>query len=199
MGGSSAAGPSLSTSSSGAGAQPKRNRNKKGLALGAASAKPGTLSNTSASDVLAGSGVATANNADAQGSGAFCTVSASRRASGPVEVQKTHRTIAGGVSVGSGDSIARPDASPLLPTTPSLSSSSTASVRSAYHNKLSEQLATLELGVEFKLDLKNEDLQVLDELGSGNGGTVSRVLHVPTKAVMAKKVLLDRLTLVQVY
>ncbi|KWU45491.1 Pkinase-domain-containing protein [Rhodotorula sp. JG-1b] len=59
---------------------------------------------------------------------------------------------------------------------------------SSYHNQLNEQLATLELGVEFKIDLRNEDLQVLDELGCGNGGTVSRALHVPTKAIMAKKV-----------
>lgn len=44
-----------------------------------------------------------------------------------------------------------------------------------YHNKLSEQLANLELGIEYKLDLKNEDLKHLSELGAGNGGTVSRV------------------------
>jgi mitogen-activated protein kinase kinase len=44
-----------------------------------------------------------------------------------------------------------------------------------YHNKLSEQLANLELGVEYKLDLKNEDLTFISELGSGNGGTVTKV------------------------
>jgi hypothetical protein len=44
-----------------------------------------------------------------------------------------------------------------------------------YHNKLSEQLANLELGVEYKLDLKNEDLTFLSELGSGNGGSVTKV------------------------
>ena len=44
-----------------------------------------------------------------------------------------------------------------------------------YHNKLSEQLANLELGIEYKLDLKNEDLTFLSELGSGNGGTVTKV------------------------
>jgi mitogen-activated protein kinase kinase len=32
---------------------------------------------------------------------------------------------------------------------------------------------TLEIGVEFQLDLKAEDLIVLRELGSGNGGTCS--------------------------
>ena len=47
---------------------------------------------------------------------------------------------------------------------------------------------TLEIGVEFKLDLRNEDLVVLKELGAGNGGTVSKVMHSATKVVMAKKV-----------
>ncbi len=47
---------------------------------------------------------------------------------------------------------------------------------------------TLEIGVEFKLDLRNEDLQVLKELGAGNGGTVSKVMHTATKVIMAKKV-----------
>ncbi len=47
---------------------------------------------------------------------------------------------------------------------------------------------TLEIGVEFKLDLRSEDLIVLKELGSGNGGTVSKVMHAATKVVMAKKV-----------
>ena len=47
---------------------------------------------------------------------------------------------------------------------------------------------TLEIGVEFKLDLRNEDLVVLKELGAGNGGTVSKVMHAATKVIMAKKV-----------
>ena len=47
---------------------------------------------------------------------------------------------------------------------------------------------TLEIGVEFKLDLRNEDLIVLKELGAGNGGTVSKVMHAATKVIMAKKV-----------
>ncbi len=47
---------------------------------------------------------------------------------------------------------------------------------------------TLEIGVEFKLDLRNEDLIVLRELGAGNGGTVSKVQHAATKVIMAKKV-----------
>ncbi|KAI9653922.1 MAG: MAP kinase kinase (MEK) [Alyxoria varia] len=48
---------------------------------------------------------------------------------------------------------------------------------------------TLEIGVEFRLDLHNEDLIVLRELGSGNGGTVSKVQHAATKAVMARKII----------
>ena len=47
---------------------------------------------------------------------------------------------------------------------------------------------TLEIGVEFKLDLRNEDLIVLKELGAGNSGTVSKVQHAATKTIMAKKV-----------
>jgi len=52
----------------------------------------------------------------------------------------------------------------------------------------SERADTLEIGVEFKLDLRSEDLIVLKELGAGNGGTVSKVQHVATKVVMARKV-----------
>ncbi|KAG9993519.1 hypothetical protein KCU78_g18849, partial [Aureobasidium melanogenum] len=48
---------------------------------------------------------------------------------------------------------------------------------------------TLEIGVEFRLDLKSEDLQVIKELGAGNGGTVSKVMHTATKVVMARKII----------
>jgi mitogen-activated protein kinase kinase len=61
--------------------------------------------------------------------------------------------------------------------------------RSVLVDDISEQMATLELGVEFKLDLRGEDLKTIDEtLGAGNGGTVSKVMHIPTKTIMAKKV-----------
>lgn len=50
------------------------------------------------------------------------------------------------------------------------------------------QADTLEIGLEFKLDLKSEDLIVIKELGAGNGGTVSKVMHATTKVVMARKV-----------
>jgi mitogen-activated protein kinase kinase len=51
-----------------------------------------------------------------------------------------------------------------------------------------EKQDTLEIGVEFQLDLKAEDLIVLRELGHGNGGTVSKVQHAATKVIMARKV-----------
>ncbi|GAA5850445.1 hypothetical protein JCM9279_001419 [Rhodotorula babjevae] len=144
-----------------------KNRNKKGLALGSEAVKPGTLAGSDASDLLL---KAPAPPVPARPQ--------------PIQVagsSRSNRTSV--VSLDSTDGV-----SPLLPTTPSLSSSSTSTSSRSYHNRLSEQLATLELGVEFKLDLRNEDLQVLGELGCGNGGTVSRALHVPTKVVMAKKV-----------
>lgn len=51
---------------------------------------------------------------------------------------------------------------------------------------------TLEIGVEFQLDLKADELVVLRELGAGNGGTVSKVEHPATKIIMARKVRLRR-------
>ncbi|TVY84008.1 Dual specificity protein kinase FUZ7 [Lachnellula suecica] len=53
----------------------------------------------------------------------------------------------------------------------------------------SRQTAQLEIGIEYKLDLKKEDLVVLKDLGHGNGGTVSKVRHVATNTVMARKVI----------
>ncbi|KAJ6111650.1 Dual specificity protein kinase FUZ7 [Penicillium sp. IBT 18751x] len=48
---------------------------------------------------------------------------------------------------------------------------------------------TLEIGLEFRLDLRSEDLVTLKELGAGNGGTVSKVMHASTKVVMARKII----------
>ncbi|KAJ1670868.1 MAP kinase kinase (MEK), partial [Spiromyces aspiralis] len=48
-------------------------------------------------------------------------------------------------------------------------------------------VTSLEIGVEFRLDLRAEDLQHLKEMGSGASGTVNQVLHLPTKTVMAMK------------
>ncbi|GAA5970645.1 hypothetical protein JCM3765_001180 [Sporobolomyces pararoseus] len=127
-----------------------KNRNKKGLLLGSESAKPGTLSGTSASSLLS-------------------SASASASTSKPIQVSGSSRSGSSSSSTPSPNSL-------LLPTTPRSSTTSTTTSGS------------LELGVEFKLDLRNEDLKVLNELGSGNGGTVSKALHLPTKVVMAKKV-----------
>lgn len=55
----------------------------------------------------------------------------------------------------------------------------------AHGGKGDEQL---EIGIEFNLDLKPEDLDIIKDLGAGNGGTVSKVRHIPTNTVMARKV-----------
>lgn len=48
--------------------------------------------------------------------------------------------------------------------------------------------AQLEIGIEFNLDLRQEDLEIIKELGHGNGGTVSKIKHLPTGTTMARKV-----------
>jgi len=63
-----------------------------------------------------------------------------------------------------------------------------AQVPGAIGNTDSNRADTLEIGLEFKLDLRSEDLIVLKELGAGNGGTVSKVQHATTKVIMARKV-----------
>ncbi|KAG5420676.1 STE7 [Candida metapsilosis] len=40
-----------------------------------------------------------------------------------------------------------------------------------------------------KLKLRNKDLLTLKQLGSGNSGSVSKVLHIPTQKTMAKKII----------
>jgi mitogen-activated protein kinase kinase len=60
--------------------------------------------------------------------------------------------------------------------------------RGAEIDELAGRTAQLEIGIEYKLDLKREDLEVLKELGSGNGGTVSKVRHIATGTIMARKV-----------
>ncbi|GAA5878829.1 hypothetical protein JCM8547_004844, partial [Rhodosporidiobolus lusitaniae] len=161
-----------------------KNRNTKGLALSSAAAKPGTLAGSSAADLVKPP-VPARPSVGGGGRPAPIQVAGSSRSN--------RTSLAASDSSSSTTSFSRrgsADSNNNLPTTPShySSSSATSSSSAAYHTHLNEQLASLELGVEFKLDLRNEDLQVLSELGSGNGGTVSKALHVPTKAVMAKKV-----------
>ncbi|KIW74765.1 hypothetical protein Z517_11535 [Fonsecaea pedrosoi CBS 271.37] len=64
-----------------------------------------------------------------------------------------------------------------------------AQIPGALGNSESDRTDTLEIGLEFKLDLRSEDLIVLKELGAGNGGTVSKVMHASTKVIMARKVI----------
>lgn len=56
------------------------------------------------------------------------------------------------------------------------------------NGKTDDNAAQLEIGIEFNLDLKPEDLEIIKDLGAGNGGTVSKVKHIPTNTVMARKV-----------
>lgn len=74
------------------------------------------------------------------------------------------------------------------PTKQSNPSEGDAQIPGALGNADSNRADTLEIGLEFKLDLRSEDLVVLKELGAGNGGTVSKVQHATTKVVMARKV-----------
>lgn len=74
------------------------------------------------------------------------------------------------------------------PTKPPNPSEGDAQIPGAIGNADSSREDTLEIGVEFQLDLRSEDLIVLKELGAGNGGTVSKVQHATTKVIMARKV-----------
>lgn len=62
------------------------------------------------------------------------------------------------------------------------------SSRPGLHNDLTQKLANMDMNSETKLDLRNEDLKELQELGQGNGGSVKKVEHTPTGTIMAKKV-----------
>ena len=77
----------------------------------------------------------------------------------------------------------------LVPTTPKTSepSAGDSQIPGGIGNNKA-QLDTLEIGVEFQLDLKKDELVILRELGAGNGGTVSKVMHPATKIIMARKV-----------
>lgn len=53
---------------------------------------------------------------------------------------------------------------------------------------LAAKLQDLAIPENLKLDLKVEHFSTLAELGMGNGGTVSKVLHTPSNQIMARKV-----------
>ncbi|KAG7747630.1 hypothetical protein KL912_003002 [Ogataea haglerorum] len=59
--------------------------------------------------------------------------------------------------------------------------------RKASTDELIANIQTLELGLEYQLSIKAEELVMLKKLGSGNSGTVSKVLHLPTQKTMARK------------
>lgn len=60
------------------------------------------------------------------------------------------------------------------------------------HEELSQGLSGLRVHrddeASERLELKNSNLRTICELGAGNGGTVTKVVHIPTGIVMAKKV-----------
>lgn len=60
--------------------------------------------------------------------------------------------------------------------------------RSFSNSQPTEDDGRLEIGVEYRLDLKQDDLEIVKELGSGNGGTVSKVRHKASGLLMARKV-----------
>ncbi|EAU86157.2 STE/STE7/MEK1 protein kinase [Coprinopsis cinerea okayama7 len=62
--------------------------------------------------------------------------------------------------------------------------------RNTLHATLSTTLANLDMNKETKLELRNEDLVDIHDLGQGNGGSVKKVEHTPTKMIMAKKTVL---------
>ncbi|KAJ5162400.1 Dual specificity protein kinase FUZ7 [Penicillium capsulatum] len=64
-----------------------------------------------------------------------------------------------------------------------------AQIPGAIGNTDSNRTDTLEIGLEFRLDLRSEDLETLKELGAGNGGTVSKVKHTSTNVIMARKII----------
>ncbi|KAJ5624663.1 MAP kinase kinase Ste7 [Penicillium lagena] len=64
-----------------------------------------------------------------------------------------------------------------------------AQVPGAIGNADGNRTDTLEIGLEFRLDLRSEDLITMKELGAGNGGTVSKVRHASTNVVMARKII----------
>lgn len=70
--------------------------------------------------------------------------------------------------------------------------------RMTYHTTLSTTLANLDANSEHKYhDLRNEDLKDIRELGQGNGGSVKLVEHLPTGTIMAKKVRMVVVSLLQ--
>lgn len=75
---------------------------------------------------------------------------------------------------------------PPKPTAPSQGDSQ---IPGGLGNPASQRDDTLEIGVEFRPNWRSEDLQVIKDLGAGNGGTVSKVMHTGWNIVMARKII----------
>ena len=56
-------------------------------------------------------------------------------------------------------------------------------------NPASTREDTLEIGVEFRTNWRTEDLEVIKDLGAGNGGSVSKVRHTGWNIIMARKII----------
>jgi len=79
-------------------------------------------------------------------------------------------------------------AAPPKPATPTPSEPD-AMLPNSLANPNSRRDDTLEIGVEFQPQWKTEDLEVIKDLGAGNGGTVSKVRHKDWNLVMARKII----------
>lgn len=53
---------------------------------------------------------------------------------------------------------------------------------------LIENIKNLEFGLEYEMPINADELIALKKLGSGQSGTVSKVLHLPTQKTMARKI-----------
>ncbi|KAF2861337.1 kinase-like protein [Piedraia hortae CBS 480.64] len=77
-------------------------------------------------------------------------------------------------------------AAPPKPTAPS---NEDAQLPGSLANTNSQRTDTLEIGVEFRPDWRSEDLEVVRDLGAGNGGSVSLVRHTGLNITMARKII----------
>ena len=71
-----------------------------------------------------------------------------------------------------------------------LSSSSGSLPHAPAHDVMSQQMSSMDLNSSQprQLDVSARNLRMVADLGAGNGGTVSKVEHLPTGVMMAKKV-----------
>lgn len=82
-----------------------------------------------------------------------------------------------------GLALSAPQSKPAAPAEPD------AQLPNSLANPASTRADTLEIGVEFRPDWRTEDLEFVKDLGSGNGGTVSKVRHTGWNIIMARKII----------